>query len=326
MIMDCHTRCCGCRQQVAGCRGWGVPPSVGKPPHNRLVIESRVTNSPVPHHFSEFYKSQLPQIGNIDSCRTTILGHQGTCGRCGSIHGLHHQCPARNRKCYKCGNYGHYANLCKTKNIKIKTEDKKEISCILEQTLCDMPFYEISDKELVQSNFNSSFRLYVQILEEADVQNDLLNYLLEEAEKTENELKEQNENLSTTITTMENEISNLNEEILQYKEQLKAMSEDILVFNQYSHKVVDNTEVIEGLMYDLELISSNFNSPSTYNQCGRCGLHNGHSNRQCPAKRNMCRRCYKTNHLTYLCKNSLPLEELVTSDLKLRNVMEKYKV
>ena len=45
---------------------------------------------------------------------------QRTCGRCGSAHGnLPQNCPAFNKTCNKCHKLGHFASLCRTKNLRM---------------------------------------------------------------------------------------------------------------------------------------------------------------------------------------------------------------
>lgn len=116
-------------------------------------------------------------------------------------------CKAYNRKCYKCGNYGHYAQFRKSVLAKQREENLTEINTINEDTL-EMPYFEIDNTELIKTiHFNSRQMCFVAHLERE--YNKFLENCKHNGQKEVEKIEQENESLHKDNKVLMKDLSNL---------------------------------------------------------------------------------------------------------------------
>ena len=88
------------------------------------------------------------KMKKIDFSDSNDKSGNDVCRYCGSKrHSGGEQCPARERKCNKCNKFGHYAKVCRTKNVKLVDDDRESLRGKPENSDSDECVFGLQDRQ-----------------------------------------------------------------------------------------------------------------------------------------------------------------------------------
>jgi len=235
---------------------------------------------------------------------------------------MQHRCLAWTRKCFDCGQYGHYRKtpVCphqnKSNNSKTERRRQKDLDRLLtfqarKQTLVEMPFHNEEDSVVVnflpsQASFQHINAMQISYLKNENITTgEILHDITNSYINVQKEVRKLNKSLEKSSK----EKSELKTEIHDQAMKAEYLTAVMEKCQQFYNKITRENQLLKDEIITKTNKSYRQNKhqrsdAAKYFFCGRCGSNQYHNSLNCLAKGNMCSTCGRPNHFMIMCRKS----------------------